>query len=517
MPLSVVLALCVASVLVLGVVCRRQRRQLVAAREESVRYWERGLTRFNETADLLPDILVEIDPSQVITFANRAFTTICGYTERDLRVGLTLADVLVPEQRPRLLRALAETQSEEVRGGEAGGGHQLLLRCRGGEVVPVILHLRPVVQAGRFAGWRGVLRDLREERRDDARPRLSRRAAEAVIRGIMKDFARTSAERWDDVTARAIASAGAYLGVDRAYLYREGSTGDQLRACHLWYAEGVTPLADDAAVPPLDAYPWVVENFARGHSLCVPDVSRMPAEAAVERQSWQAQGVSALIAVPWREGGEVRGLLGCEVFGDVRHWDERDLDVLEIIAEICAEQRAKAHDQFRFIGDVQPTAACVVDAAGTVVAWNRALATLTGVPAAAVIGVDVAAARIRVQGDGLDTWPLEKLLSSASAGGNPAATTVDLAGGGQPATWRLAAHGIPDRSGGCRGVVQTFQDVTADVAAVRASRRRTRDAERRLVAAREEIGRLHADLAARDYRLAVGGIATRAPSAAADR
>lgn len=469
----------------------RLQRRLDEARREVTRVWERGLARFTESADLLPDILVELDTAQVLTFTNRAFTRLCGYSEHDLRIGMTLADVLVPEQRPRLVRALAE-----ARGGEQPRAHSFHLRREDGEILPVALYLRPVVQAGRFVGWRGLLRDLQETQRDLERPRAPHRAAEAVIRAIVKDFARTPAESHEEVVGRALASAGAYLGVDRAYLYRATPTGDRFTACHLWYAEGVTPLAGDQQAPPLSAYPWVSGCFGRGQNLRVPDVMRMPAISAREREAWQAQGVSALMAVPLRDGEVVTGFLGCEVFGEPRQWDERDLDVLETIAEICQQMRARLPR----LGELLPDPAFVVDPAGTVVAWNEALASLTGEPAASRLGGSAAAAAAAVLGANAKPWPVQALVDAPDEAAGTLETAVRAELAAQEAHWRLVARPLRDEAGRFLGAVQIVQDITPATLAERHLRRRVREAERAQHVAREETRRLRDALEANRYR-----------------
>lgn len=467
----------------------RLQRRLDEARREVSRVWERGLARFTESADLLPDILVELDAAQVLTFTNSAFQRLGGYSDQDLHIGMTLADALVPEQRPRLLRALAEARS-----GELPRAHSFHLRRQDGEILPVALYLRPVVQAGRFVGWRGLLRDLQETRRDIDRPRAPHRAAEAVVRAIVRDFARTPAERHDEVVGRALASAGAYLGVDRAYLYRAAPAGDRFAACHLWYAEGVTPLAGDQQAPPLSAYPWVSACFGRGQNLRVPDVTRLPAVSAREREAWQSQGISALMAVPLRDGDNVTGFLGCEVFGEPRQWDERDLDVLETIAEICQQMRARLPR----LGDLLPDPAFVVDPAGTVVAWNEALALLTGEPAARRLGGTAAEAATVILGADARPWPVQALLAAPAAATGALETSVRIDHAAQESTqestheayWRLVARPLHDEAGRFLGAVQIVQDITAATHAERYLRRRVREAERGQSIAREEMHRL---------------------------
>jgi PAS domain S-box-containing protein len=488
-----VVILSAALVLVVAVVgfvlaSRRSRGRLVEARTEVGRVWERGLNRFIEAADLLPDILVEVDRSQVLTFTNRAFADRCGYSEHDLRTGLTLADLLVPEERPRLQQVLMECRDGRLR--QADG---FLLRRHDGDERLVSLYVRGVVQRGEFMGWRCLLRGTAGSGQDLPASRVPHLAAEAVIRAIARDFARTPAEHLDEAVGRALATAGAYLGVDRAYLYRALGPGDHLEASHLWYADGVTRLADDRVVPPLTTYPWVVASFERGGSLRVADVTRVPEVALTERQAWRSQGVTALMAVPLRDGDQLTGFLGCEVFGEPRNWNDRDLDVLETIAEICQQVRSPLPR----LAELLPDPAFVVDPAGVVVAWNAALESLTGLGAASQVGRLVEDAARVVLGPEFGKWPVQALLAATRPEGRPADVVVHLDSRDPAVSWRLSARPLCDDAGRLLGAIQYVQDVTATALADRHLRRRLRDAERNLHLAHEETCRLRAALEAR--------------------
>lgn len=162
----------VYAILVIGVVLAvacavalwRQHRALEAARAATGRVWERGLTRFNAVSDILPDILVELDPDRSITFTNRAFFEITGYGERDMRCGPTLMDLVVPWDRPRLERAFAL-----IRDDRPVLGLRCHLRDRSGSPVPILVDLHRAIESGTFAGWRGLLRVRAREDLSDVR------------------------------------------------------------------------------------------------------------------------------------------------------------------------------------------------------------------------------------------------------------------------------------------------------------------------------------------------------------
>ncbi len=467
----------------------RQRRSLEQAWGEIGRVWEQGLARATAVGDIVPDMLCELDENRTLTFANRAFFQITGYGEMDLQKGLNVIDLLVPTERPQLNRDL-----ETARDGGRLGVRTYHLRRAGGDALAVALHLAPMLERGEVTGWRAVLQDVEQRRSLRAQTRTPLPAVEGVIHGILKDLAQMRPEQHDDAMARALAAAGLFLGADRCYQYRISAAGGRLESRQLWYADGVTPLAEDQVLPGLDEYPWLQERFERGDCVRITDVHSLPAGAWVERDRWTRQGITAVMAVPLRSEGRVVGLLGCEVLGQRREWDDRELDLFESIAEIClqAMQRDTAaqrlHDaNRRLLGIVEllPDPACVIDMQGAIVACNPALEELTGI-AASVAGAD----------DGRDGLALlladaHALVADAQAGipiDARRTREVHVPGlrDGVEAYLQLTAQPLRDGTGALVGCVQIVQDVTAHRQSEQRAATRVWESERKAQTARRQ-------------------------------
>ena len=125
---------------------RRRARAALAASEH----------RFRQMTDILPDMVVELDPELRVTYINRAVTQVLGYTQADIGAGVGLGDALQAEDLTRAVDALvAEAASGRSRVGVYS------LRRKDGTLVPTEIHsMRVVGPDGQLVGYRGVMRDI---------------------------------------------------------------------------------------------------------------------------------------------------------------------------------------------------------------------------------------------------------------------------------------------------------------------------------------------------------------------
>ncbi len=109
-------------------------------------------------------------------------------------------------------------------------------------------------------------------------------------------------------------------------------------------------------------------------------------------------GIGAVLDVPVRSAGRVVGVVRHEHAGASRIWSAAEQSFasaigscVSLVLEAQARREAEAalhaaNNRLNDIVEFLPDATFVIDAAGTVTAWNRAMEVLTGVPKAAMLG-----------------------------------------------------------------------------------------------------------------------------------
>ncbi len=124
--------------------------------EQSLRTTEE---HFRSFFDLLPQTVFETDLSGRILFANRSAFERFGYEPGDLEKGITVFDMIVPEDHER-----ARASVRKVLVKNEGSGNQYTMRCRDGSTFPAVIHSGPVVEDGKPLGLRGIVVDLSEQK-----------------------------------------------------------------------------------------------------------------------------------------------------------------------------------------------------------------------------------------------------------------------------------------------------------------------------------------------------------------
>lgn len=140
--------------------------------------------RYRELADLLPQPIYEARVDGRFLFVNQAARRTFGYTLGDVARGLTIADILAPEDQARGRRNF----ERRLRGEQFGGVEYTALR-KNGTRLPVMIHSSAIYRDGAIVGVRGVVVDVAGVKR--VRQKTSRpygRFDESLVRGIIHDY-----------------------------------------------------------------------------------------------------------------------------------------------------------------------------------------------------------------------------------------------------------------------------------------------------------------------------------------
>jgi PAS domain S-box-containing protein len=142
-----------------------ERKQMEDALRESE-------ARFRELADLLPQIVFEMNKRGVFTFVNSVGLSSLGYTEQDRRGGFDAFQVFPPEDAKRVIENM-----RRVMRGEQTGPNEYNLMKRDGTLIPALVYSSAIVRNGRSEGLRGIIIDLTERKKLEAQVVESQRLA----------------------------------------------------------------------------------------------------------------------------------------------------------------------------------------------------------------------------------------------------------------------------------------------------------------------------------------------------
>ncbi|MFA5757539.1 MAG: PAS domain S-box protein, partial [Smithellaceae bacterium] len=115
--------------------------------------------RFRDMARLLPETVFEADLNGTVTFVNEPSFDRFGFTRGDVEKGMSLFNVLAPEDRER-----AGENFQRIIRGESLGLNEYIAQKKDGARFPVMVHTSRIFKEGKPAGFRGFLIDISEKK-----------------------------------------------------------------------------------------------------------------------------------------------------------------------------------------------------------------------------------------------------------------------------------------------------------------------------------------------------------------
>jgi PAS domain S-box-containing protein len=137
---------------------------------------QKNEARYQELANSLPEMVFETDANGKITFYNRAGCEITGYTPEDLRKGINIIDVIVPDDKSR-----AEANAQKVMIGRPNGPNEYRLLKKDGEILQVLTKTTPFILENGSIGLRGILVDITERKQAEETLKRSEERLNAII------------------------------------------------------------------------------------------------------------------------------------------------------------------------------------------------------------------------------------------------------------------------------------------------------------------------------------------------
>ena len=119
--------------------------------------------RFKDLIELLPEIVLEVNKDQRITFANQAFFEITGYREEDLENGLYSSDILTVEDFKRAKEKIPGL----IRGGKTESSEYFAIK-KDGTTFPILVSTVAINdENGDFTGFRSVVLDITNRKKEE--------------------------------------------------------------------------------------------------------------------------------------------------------------------------------------------------------------------------------------------------------------------------------------------------------------------------------------------------------------
>lgn len=113
---------------------------------------------FEQFADLLPEMVYEVDLTGKVLYANKQGLFFFGYSGEDLRNGINISEIF-PDNYPEMIENLRSLSTPgQVASNEYSG------RKKDGSIIPIVTHSFGIFYNGKVVGYRGVITDISKQR-----------------------------------------------------------------------------------------------------------------------------------------------------------------------------------------------------------------------------------------------------------------------------------------------------------------------------------------------------------------
>ncbi|MAA95111.1 MAG: sensor domain-containing diguanylate cyclase [Rheinheimera sp.] len=300
--------------------------------------------------DRLPIALFYKESAKAEIFANMAARSLLGETLPDKPLSLPqLSDIRILDQHQNkvsllsnpLLMALGGTTLRQQALLEINGAPTLYmlqsdlikLQFSLGNTIIVTLHpLQSPANAGAahahptpFATPSADIAELEEAL-----------AFDKLMSLISTELINVSSDALDQHIEDALAALGGFCHADRSYIFQFSDNISEMSNTHEWVRDGVSAHKDNLQHIPEHALPYFFEKIHRDHIFAVSDVSKLPAEAASERQEFEHEDIRSVLCIAMLAGQKLIGFVGCDMVARQRNWTSNDLRRIKLVGEMIA-------------------------------------------------------------------------------------------------------------------------------------------------------------------------------------
>lgn len=181
-----------------------------------------------------------------------------------------------------------------------------------------------------------MMRSLKEKTNhdDDGRRDVQTLAFETILMRIATEFINVDPEQYDQVLNDAFELVGLFFDVDRIYVFEYDFSSNTTSNTYEWCNEGISREIDNLKNIPLeDIFDDWMSYHIRGEAVNISDVSKLDHDSIVH-QTLESQGILSVLTLPLIDQNQLLGFVGFDDNRRKRVWDEREFQLLKVLAEM---------------------------------------------------------------------------------------------------------------------------------------------------------------------------------------
>ena len=161
--------------------------ELQLLRSNSIQDYREDIFRqkaiFEEFAEMLPEMIYEVDITGKLIYCNTPGLNFIGFTKEDIDRGIHISQIF-PDTYPKMIKNLRDlSEPEKVTSNE------YTIKKKDGHEVPILTHTFAIFNQGRITGYRGLLTDISKHKKYEEEIRREKAFLELLIDSIPEAIA----------------------------------------------------------------------------------------------------------------------------------------------------------------------------------------------------------------------------------------------------------------------------------------------------------------------------------------
>lgn len=211
-----------------------------------------------------------------------------------------------------------------------------------------------------------------------------------LIATLSTQMLNLDAESVDSAIEAALAEIGAFVAVDRCYVFQFSPDGQRLSNTHEWCNPDIPSAQESMQEVPITAFPWFLARIGRQEVVHIPEVAALGPEAEAEKAEFERQKIRSLLCVPMAVEERIIGFVGFDAVRQRKRWSQETILLLRMVGEFFANALERRRHE-RELRESQERIAAIlrsirpgllgVDQEGRLILLNRPAATILGLEA----------------------------------------------------------------------------------------------------------------------------------------
>jgi two-component system, sensor histidine kinase and response regulator len=168
-----------------------------------------------------------------------------------------------------------------------------------------------------------------------------------MVTRVAMDFASVPTTDTERRTDEALADIGQFTGADRVYVFRYDFNKRVFTNTHEWCADGISREIGNLQNQPLDYLGELVYRHTAGENVYIHSVGDLSETDSDLKKLLERQGIKSIITIPMMFDSECLGFVGLDSVIGYRKWDDNEVQILRLFADLLANTENRKHRELR--------------------------------------------------------------------------------------------------------------------------------------------------------------------------